>query len=271
MAVHAHFYSEGTGLPVRFPDWAGTGQVLGMDNGLLLSLPQPSQPQFQQHQTYQNSGFGRNEGSSFSFTCYSFPSTSLSHALNTQLELQRHELDRMLLSQNEILRQALQHQRKEQVAILLSALESKSLSLMRQKEDDLMQAKKKTRELEDCLRKAEMESEAWQRLAKEKEAMVVSLTTTLEQVRERGVWDGNRAEDTGSCCGPSEERQYREEEEKVERRRKRMACKSCNSRSSCVLFLPCRHICSCYFCEALLDFCPVCNSAKEGCVEVLLA
>ncbi|KAI9113161.1 hypothetical protein K1719_015686 [Acacia pycnantha] len=272
MAVHAQFYSENSGLPLRFPNWAGTSQVLGMDNGLLLSLPHPSQPQFQQHQTYQNSGFDCNQGPSFSLACNnSFPSPSFSHALNAQLELQRHEIDRMLLSQNDRLRQALQHQRKEQVTFVLSALESKSQSLIRQKEEDLTQAKKKTTELEECLRKAEMESKAWQRVANEKEAMVVSLRNTLEQVRERGVWDSNRAEDTESCSGPCEKSEYREEEEeKVEKQRKRMACKGCSSRSSCVLFLPCRHLCSCYFCEALLDFCPVCNSAKEGCMEVLL-
>ncbi|XP_028765446.1 uncharacterized protein LOC114723418 [Neltuma alba] len=241
MALQAQFYSENSGLPIRLPDWAGTSQVLGMDDGLLLSLPHPSKPQCQQHQTYQSSGFDCNQGPPFSFVCNSFPPTSFSDALSAQLELQRHEIDRMLLSQNERLRQALQHQRKEQVAFLLSALESKSLSLVRQKENDLTQAKRKSTELEDCLRKAEMESEAWQRVAKQKEAMIVSLTNTLEQVRERKVWDGNRAEDTESCCGPCEESQNKEEDEKEEKQRKRMACKS------------------------------LCNSAKEGCMEVLLA
>lgn len=177
------------------------------------------------------------------------------------------------LEQNERLRRALQHQRKEHVALLLSALESKSQSVMRQKEEDLAQSKKRNKELEDCLRKAEMESEAWQRVAKEKEGMVVSLTNTLQQVQERELWwDSNRAEDTESCCYPCEEgEEYRDEEDKVEKLRMKMACKSCSSRTSCVLFLPCRHLCSCHFCEALLEFCPVCNSVKEGCMEVLLA
>lgn len=146
--------------------------------------------------------------------------------------------------------------------------------MIKQKEEDLAQARKRSLELEDCLKKAEMESEAWQRIAKEKEAMVLSLTNTLEQVRERGLWDNsNKAEDTESCCGPcDEERREKEEEDEDDEEGKRIrVCKSCKSRSSCVLFLPCRHLCSCYFCEALLEFCPVCKTAKEGCMEVLLA
>ncbi|KAI4336757.1 hypothetical protein L6164_015245 [Bauhinia variegata] len=153
--------------------------------------------------------------------------------------------------------------------MLLSSLESKSLSLIRQKEEDLTQATNKTIELEDHLRKAEMESEAWQRLAKENEAMIANLSNTLEQVRERMVLVSNKGEDTESCCGPCERRNSKEEE--MESLRQRMACKGCNSRSSCLVFLPCRHLCCCYFCEALLDFCPVCKSAKEGCMEVFLA
>ncbi|KAF7829555.1 putative BOI-related E3 ubiquitin-protein ligase 2 [Senna tora] len=232
MAVQAHFYSENTGLPVYLQDWSGS-QVFGIDNGLLFSsLPYPPQPQPQQHQSL---GFECNQmaSPSPSFSRNTFPSIPFSQALNDQLEIQRHEIDRMLLSQNEKLRHALQLQRKQQVAMLVNGLESKSMSLIRQKEDDLAEAKKKSIELEDWLRKAEIESEAWQRIAREKEAMVMSLTSKLEEVKERRVWDRQRAEDTESCSGP--------------------------------------HLCSCYFCEALLEFCPVCKSAKEGCLEVLLA
>ena len=156
------------------------------------------------------------------------------------------------------------------MATLINSLELKSLNLIRQKEEDLAKAKKKSKELEECLKKAEMESQAWQRVAKENEAKVVSLTNTLEQVRERMALVSNQAEDTESCCGPCERREE-QELEIMQTKGNIMACKSCNSRRSCVLFLPCRHLCCCYFCEALLDYCPVCKSAKEGCMEVFLA
>lgn len=39
-------------------------------------------------------------------------------------------------------------------------------------------------ELEECLRRVAAENEAWQRLAKEKEAAAIALSNALEQVRE---------------------------------------------------------------------------------------
>lgn len=100
MAVQAHFYSENSGLPICLQDWS-VSQVFGIDNGLLFtSLPYPPQPQFQQNHNCQNLDFNCNQGSSSSFSCNTaFPSIPLSQALNTQLEIQRHEIDRVLLSQ----------------------------------------------------------------------------------------------------------------------------------------------------------------------------
>uniref|UniRef100_A0A2P2Q6C6 RING-type domain-containing protein n=1 Tax=Rhizophora mucronata TaxID=61149 RepID=A0A2P2Q6C6_RHIMU len=49
-----------------------------------------------------------------------------------------------------------------------------------------------------------------------------------------------------------------------------MVCKCCNARSSCVLFIPCRHLCSCKACDAFLDSCPVCQTAKETSIEALM-
>lgn len=136
---------------------------------------------------------------------------------------------------------------------------------MRQKEEDLAKATKKAMELEACLKKAEMESESWERLARANEAMVMDLSNTLEQVRERLVLVSNRAEDAESVyCGSSS--CVREQE--LEEESKKIACKRCNSRNSCVLFLPCRHLCSCKQCEAFLVSCPVCKSAKEASMEI---
>lgn len=111
--------------------------------------------------------------------------------------------------QNERLRSALQDQRRQQLAILLKNAETKASYLMRQKEEDLAQARKKTMELETCLRKAQMERESWQRQAGENEAMVVELSNTLEQVRETLVLgSSSRGQDTESfCCGSCDREQ----------------------------------------------------------------
>lgn len=175
--------------------------------------------------------------------------------------------------QNEKLRFALQEQRKRQLAALLSNFESRTSSLIRQKEEHLSQARKRAMELQDCLRKAEMETETWQKVAKANETMVMELNNTLEQVKERMVLCSSEADDAESFCGSCDEQQLQQVlSEKAGGINKKLGlgCKSCNARRSCVLFLPCRHLCSCKFCEAFLDSCPVCKSTKEASMEVFL-
>lgn len=167
----------------------------------------------------------------------------------------------------------LQEQRKQQYAGLLKKIESKTSVLLRQKDEEIAKAVNRTMELEVFLRRLEADNQAWQRVAQEKEAMVASLNNTLEQVLERSPCGiNNGAEDAESCCDVDRNlEEYEEEEEKQNRKGLYMLCKSCNLRSSCVLFLPCRHLCSCKVCEGLLDSCPVCRTAKKASIEALIS
>ncbi|KDP29663.1 hypothetical protein JCGZ_18825 [Jatropha curcas] len=204
-------------------------------------------------------------------------------------EKQRQEIDQYIRLQNERLRLLLQEQRKQHFASLLKRIESKALPLIRQKDEQIAQATKRTMELENFLKRLEMENQAWQRVAQENEAMVLSLNNTIEQLREKAscCFD-NGAEDAESCCevnraeeeGEEETEQrgknraffndnYKITEEEIVRK-KMMVCRGCNSRDSCILFLPCRHLCSCKACEAFLDSCPVCLTGKKACIEALI-
>lgn len=110
-------------------------------------------------------------------------------------------------------------------------------------------------------------------------------------------------DDAESCCGSSDhgnEREAAEEETSAERRSlaggmsSRLAveaqdkveaaanvsssksnsrmCKMCGERESCVLLLPCRHLCLCTICgSTLLHTCPVCNSNMNATVHVNLS
>lgn len=165
----------------------------------------------------------------------------------------------------------LQEQRKTQMAALMRKVESKAVALLRQKDEEIAKATSRALELEDFLRKLEMENQAWQRVAKENEARVMSLNQTIEQIRERT--GGYYAEDAESCCddniGNREEGtgENRGEEENEEDSASNMVCRGCNSRNSCVLLLPCRHFCSCKACEGFFDHCPVCQTEKKGWIE----
>ncbi|KAL6213093.1 hypothetical protein ACLB2K_012540 [Fragaria x ananassa] len=192
---------------------------------------------------------------------------------------QRQEIDEYIRLQNERLRLVLQEQRKQQLALLMKKIESRTEVIMKQKDEEIAQALKKRMELEGFLRTLEAENQAWQRVAQENEAMVMSLNNTLEQFKERAA--RGVMEDAESCCGSKQEEEEDEEDtgdyrggrglnNGVDEEIKMMVCKGCNSERSCVLFLPCRHLCSCRACEVGFDACPVCSTPKKASIEALI-
>ena len=172
------------------------------------------------------------------------------------------------MGQNAKLRLMLQEQGRQQVAALLRKLESRSLSMLREKDQEIAQAAKKRVELEDYLRKLEAENQAWQRVAQENEAVALSLHKTLEEMKERASYGFNN--DAESCCDEEEGTGENGEGEFEQITREMMLCKSCHSRASCFLFLPCRHLSSCKACDAFLEACPVCGVPKRGSIETLI-
>ncbi|KAK4740359.1 hypothetical protein R3W88_004056 [Solanum pinnatisectum] len=187
-------------------------------------------------------------------------SIPFSQFLSTQMEKQRIEIDHFINSQNEKLRWVLNEQKKQQLALIWRKYESKLEFLLKQKDDEIAKAGNRTKELEEYIKKMEMENQAWQRIANENEAIVMSLNNTIEQLRESGYCLSTNGEDAESCCDVHDE---------DEQETKKMICKSCNSRSSCMIFLPCRHLSSCKPCDSLLHQCPVCGIPKKAAIEAL--
>ena len=169
---------------------------------------------------------------------------------------------------------ALQEQGKIEAALILSKCESKALVLLNQKDKEIAKVMKRQTELEDFIRRTEIESKKWQILAKENEAIVASLNNTIEQIIENQCFS-NVVKDAESFCDMIDNRGEREgetrldERENREHRERKMVCKSCNFRNSCVVFLPCQHLCSCKSCLAFLGSCPVCGTLMKAAVEVL--
>lgn len=208
---------------------------------------------------------------------------SFSRSISDQMEKQSQEIDQYIRIQNERLRLALLEQRKRQLSTILKKYESRAQVLLRQKDEEIAKAVNRKLELENLLRVMEIETQTWERVAKENEAIVMSLNSAIEQLRESAVClSTNGPEDAESCCdvmvmedrenrgekrrGESSSRGFQENEEQ---RRRKLICKICNSGNSCVIFLPCRHLCSCKACEAFLDSCPVCGMAKKSSIEAL--
>ncbi|XP_068646120.1 probable BOI-related E3 ubiquitin-protein ligase 3 [Aristolochia californica] len=251
-------------MAIQAQDWMEIGGVCEFFEPMIEQPLQRSNP---------NLGFANQMSSvaaGASFYCNICPPPmTLSHSLASQLERQKVEIGRFIALQNEKLITSLQQKRKEQLLSLIRRLESKATALLQQKEEDILRIRQRTVELEEYLTKAQIENETWQRIARENEAMVLALNNTLEQARESAC-SSSSADDAESCCDSSwpalgsSQRKGREDIDE------KMACKACNSRPSCVLLLPCRHLCSCKSCEAFLDLCPICKSAKKASIEVFI-
>lgn len=142
----------------------------------------------------------------------------------------------MFLKQSNLLRVTLYQQRKQHMASLLRSLESKASLILSQKESELAKGRKRIMELEACLRREEEQRKTWQRIARENEAMAVSLNRILEQVRDPCLSSTGAstpdADAAALCSGHPLA---------VEESREGMGmglCKTCGSRYSRVPLLP---------------------------------
>nr|XP_027085773.1 BOI-related E3 ubiquitin-protein ligase 1-like [Coffea arabica] len=295
MAIQAQMYTENLGFPL------GGSQDLLVDNGCgvrKFCLNPPQQQQQQQHHHHQQQQQQgqlpnmqlqplHNRPQDFYLNSRSLRArdqsmASFSPNVASQIVKQNKEINQLISLQNERLRLALQEQRKQQITLLLKNYESKAQFLLQQKDEEIAKEIKRTIELEDLLTMMETENQTWQRVAKENEAMIMSLNNAIEQLRKGSGGGGachsgaHGVEDAESCCeivmnsGHPAGQEQRGEPDVQVNEVGMMKCKICSIRNSCVILLPCRHLCSCNSCVAFIESCPVCNVVKKASIEVRL-
>ncbi|CAA3026038.1 Hypothetical predicted protein [Olea europaea subsp. europaea] len=248
MAIQAQCYLENLVFPLGGP------QDLVMDNNCGLNqLYFDSQQQFDPLRNLVQRNINPHQTMDFS------------QGPGPQIEKQRAEIDRFICLQNDRLRLALREQRKQQIALFIKKYEPKIQLLLKQKDEEVFKAVNRKMELEDFLRKMEIENQTWHRIAKENEAAILSLNSTIQQLKESARLSANETEDAESYCNMIDHKNGEEEQ-----RTRTMICRSCDIRNSCVIILPCRHLCSCKDCEVFLDSCPVCKTVKKASIRALI-
>lgn len=184
------------------------------------------------------------------------------------------EIDALVRVETERMRAGLEVARRRHVRALVSAAERAAAGRLLAAEAALELARCRNATLSERLGQISAEGQAWIGVAKSHEAVAAGLRATLDQLLQspcaaaaEGQAGEGDAEDARSCCYETPAG----EEGQAASNKSRAACKACGEGESCVLLLPCRHLCLCPACDAAVDTCPVCAANKNASLHVLLS
>ncbi|XP_062197893.1 E3 ubiquitin-protein ligase BOI-like [Phragmites australis] len=201
------------------------------------------------------------------------PAASVADALVSELCLQGAEIDALVRAECDRLRAGLEQARKRQCQALVRAAAAGAACRLREKKTELEAARRRAADLEEWVRQAAAECQAWCGLAWSNEAVAAGLRATLDTLLlrggapapgEEGFGDSDptsptaAADDAQSGCFGAKEAPMDG----------KWACKACGEHEASVLLLPCRHLCLCKACEPTLDACPVCLAAKNASIHI---
>ncbi|CAL5412872.1 unnamed protein product [Camellia sinensis] len=228
-------------------------------------------------------------------------SSLLGRDIPLQIHQQQLEIDHIVAEHTNKIIVELEEKQKQHARLLVSAIGDGVMKKMKEKDEQIQRMGKLNWVLQERVKSLYVENQLWRDLAQTNEAAANSLRSHLEQVLAHvsddrpsivGCGGGAAAEeDAESCCGSNDYGRDGEEVEVVGRRMlaveggdkvavggsssggggKRL-CKKCGERESCVLVLPCRHLCLCTPCGSKYHHtCPVCNSYMNASVNVNLS
>ncbi|KAL3614873.1 hypothetical protein CASFOL_040534 [Castilleja foliolosa] len=215
--------------------------------------------------------------------------TFLGEDISFQFQQQQLEIDRFIEQHAEKVRMEIEERRKRYTRRVAAAVEENMVKKLQARDKEIEKIGKLNYELEERVKSLHMENQIWRDLAQTNEATANALRSNLEQVlaqvqdeqqqqRHRGGGGAvDLIDDANSCCGSN----YEETDNRrgltdqiistdghdCDSDRNRM-CRSCGREESCVLLLPCRHLCLCTRCGSSFHTCPVCNATKTASVHV---
>ncbi|KAL0442344.1 UNVERIFIED_CONTAM: E3 ubiquitin-protein ligase BOI [Sesamum latifolium] len=192
-----------------------------------------------------------------------------------QIQQYQLEIDTIISQHTKKIRLELEERQKQQARLLAAAIGGGVMKKLKEKDEQIQRMGKMNLVLQERVKSLYVENQLLRDLAQTNEATANSLRTNLEQVllhvggeeRVSGIVE----EDVESCCGSSDHGKDEHEKEEGSSGYNDRRCKRCGERESCVLLLPCRHLCLCNVCGSgsqQLQACPVCDSPMNATLHV---
>ncbi|XP_008456340.2 probable BOI-related E3 ubiquitin-protein ligase 2 isoform X1 [Cucumis melo] len=279
-----------------------TGVVMKSDSGITYNLPIPRKRPRDHHHHHHHHHHPHSSTSNTLNRFVSYPSSQvqnnsqkncgcnlyfLGEDISIQIQQQQMDLD-LLISQHQMekVRMEVEEKRKREARRIMEVIELGMMRILRSKEEEIEKMGKLNWELEERVNCLSMENQIWRDVAETNEATANALRRNLEEVlllQEKTTVVVVEEEVAESCCegggGGTEEddeRRMRKKKRKEEEdgggggEEEERRCKKCGKEESCVLLLPCRHLCLCTVCASSLHNCPICNSTNNASVRVIL-
>ncbi|KAK7272687.1 hypothetical protein RJT34_29452 [Clitoria ternatea] len=222
----------------------------------------------------------------FPSTCDSF--SFLGQDLSPHIQQQQLDIDQLIMQRMEKVRMEVEEKRKRQARRIIEAIEIGVIKKLKAKEEEIEKIGKLNWALEEKVKSLCIENQIWRDLAQTNEATANALRCNLEEVlAQRGEDNGGAGamcpvvmDDAESCCGSTGGNDVgwrtlagcagvKDKDNGSGNGDMMMRmCRNCGKEESCVLILPCRHLCLCTVCGSTLHACPICKSFKTASVHV---
>ncbi|PWA74197.1 Zinc finger, RING-type [Artemisia annua] len=205
--------------------------------------------------------------------------TFLGQDMSMQIYQQQLEIDRFIANHTEKVRLAIQVTRQRNSMRLIAAAQEGIKNKLRSKDDEIVKMSKLNYALEEKVKSLNVENQIWQQMAQSNEATANVLRLNLQQLltqiqqQQQQQQTANDVEDNESCCGSNYEEEHHGNNNgttTIDNNGDTLnrLCRNCGIVESCVLLLPCRHLCVCSTCESSINFCPICKSLKNATLHV---
>ncbi|GKE17317.1 probable BOI-related E3 ubiquitin-protein ligase 3 [Tanacetum coccineum] len=163
------------------------------------------------------------------------------------------------------MRSEINEMRKRSSRRMIMAANEGIMKRLKIKEEEITRLNQVNWSLEEKLKSLLVENQIWRELAQTNEATAYNLQQLLaqaqlqQQEQEEQTLVNDDIDDAESCCETNYEEDGSNKVNSITNK-----CLKCGKKESCVLMLPCRHLCLCNVCESTTTICPVCTSTKSA-------